>query len=86
VQRRREASLSLLENHFCKALLEPVISPFDFGHLLNGSSPIPHLAPPAPANFPIDMRSVPVLNLALTQQLVFHCVIAGAASPGLACG
>jgi hypothetical protein len=27
----------LLENHFCKALLEPVISSFDFGHLLDES-------------------------------------------------
>src|SRR5713226_6227125 len=35
---------SLLENPFCKALLEPVISSFDFGHLLDG--PLLHRGDP----------------------------------------
>src|SRR6266478_3769547 len=35
---------SLLENPFCKALLEPVISCFDFGHLLDG--PLLHRGDP----------------------------------------
>jgi hypothetical protein len=34
----------LLENLFCKALLEPVISSFDFGHLLDG--PLLHRGDP----------------------------------------
>ena len=34
----------LLENHFCKALLEPVISSFDFGRLLD--EPLLHRGDP----------------------------------------